>query len=204
MGESGQLEVFAKFYAWAHDEQGPIKEVSVSWGDFSAQTTIAGKLQNHKPRCQRSANENLGECKPTTVGGSDIPGYACDKTDECTHLSDVAVCPQKPQFRADRFGDTSGQDLADACIEGYFQFNHTYSCPTVAGLPVCDADLEKSNCAVTLNDGRSACRYRLGVQVQDNWEWCNSDNGGIGKHQGDCELTPIPYEYFDGFIYVIP
>lgn len=217
VGEGGQLEVFAKFYAWAHDEQSPIRKVLVSWGDFSAATSVAGKLQNHKPRCQRFAQELLGKCMG--FDNTDYAGYACAETSECAHLPN-AFCMKLVQGEGegmtlgeDRFGDTSKQTLADACIEGYFQFNHTYSCPTVVGLTDCGEDLTNSNCAVTLDDGRAACRYRLGVQVKDNWEWCNGDHGKDAKAvekegywgEDGCKLgTKNALEYFDGFIYVVP
>ena len=49
------------------------------------------------------------------------------------------------------------------------------------------------------------CKFEIGVQAKDNWGWCNGDGGGAGAYDDACKTSlSKPYEYYDGFIYMIP
>ncbi|MBI5076959.1 hypothetical protein HZB94_01070 [Candidatus Falkowbacteria bacterium] len=113
-------------------------------------------------------------------------GYACSSNDECGPDGECKL----EAYAEDRFGDTSGQDKADACRENYFQYKHTYTC---AG----DSDNH-------WDSAKGACAFKVGVQVRDNWGWCNGDNGGAGEYESNCEQNPKAYEFYDGYIYVAP
>lgn len=56
VGKDGQLEAYMKFYAWASDDQMPLRNVIVNWGMAGANPTAGaeGKYKNQKPRCQRT------------------------------------------------------------------------------------------------------------------------------------------------------
>ena len=112
-------------------------------------------------------------------------------------VSDAEKCKLTGGYKADRFGDTE-----QACHEGYFQYNHTYSC-------------ENGTEDVTI-DGKTikACKFEIGVQAKDNWGWCNGNHkdpnwgpeadGSGGAYEATCDSMGNKYEYYDGYIYMIP
>ena len=193
----GQLQVGVKFYAWASDDQMPLRSIIVKWGDDSLPISSGegSKFQNHKPRCQHDANEKLGICNEEGAGKL-FEGYACAEDADCAHLkvSDTEKCKLSGAYKDDRFGDTE-----QACLEGYFQYNHTYSCnaPTQMDVP---------------GEGSvKACKFQIGVQAKDNWGWCNTNDlkGAYGDGAKDyCNLADInntdAAEKYDGAIYMIP
>jgi len=198
-GFDGALDVSLKFYAWASDNQMPIKELRVNWGNSSTDVDITGKFKNHKPRCQRpwvnpddpaDIIEPLGICTAPGTYGLKLPfdavghiyGYACNDNSDCDHLyGNFNVC-EGPKEK--RFGDTTSADLsasglgiASACEEAYFNFNSLYECKKAdvdGALPVCDST-HKTNCIDTYN-GKKVCRFQPKVQVKDNWGWGNTDS----------------------------
>ena len=131
--------------------------------------------------------------------------YACAEDGECAHLknteklyinSDEKDATTGYKYFDDRFGDTE-----QACIEGYFQYNHTYGCnaPTQMDVP---------------GEGSvKACKFQIGVQAKDNWGWCNGDDGDktksgyspeLGTDTCDSVNYPDTAEKYDGAIYMIP
>jgi len=195
VGFDGQLDISLKFYAWADDDQMPIRSVTVDWGDSKTLGPLEGLYQNHKPRCQRSAGEELGVCnKP---GPGLYYGYACSPdSDECDHLTadqggimkcwvdadcdyDSDAATLKESCKADRFGDT-----VDACKEGYFNYKHMYMCQTISGVPECGTSeaATASYCQTEVpgQGGQRGCRFKPAVQIKDNWGWCNADHDAYG------------------------
>jgi len=154
-------------------------------------------------------------------------GGIIGEAEGCEFLGSNPICMDvRPHF-----GDTSGDasyNINNACIEGYFRFNNTYTCENPSSLVFdCDDYPDKSPCKYLDTSGNYSCRYRIGVQVKDSWGWCNADHWStklIGQGSaGDMEPTVIgtegywadgaednckynsnAYEYYDGYIYVSP
>ncbi|MFA6536990.1 MAG: hypothetical protein WCT18_01175, partial [Patescibacteria group bacterium] len=217
-----QPRIAVRFFAWANDDQMPLRRVAVNWGDGddnkielgskvninNANSPNLSKFQNHKPHCQRQVHEPLGLCLTgTTVWDYESNkindhGLACSSDIECLGLGTDYHCVMDASVIGDRFGDTT-----EACTEGYFQFNHTYTCNS--SVPVCpDANSLETNCRREL-DGWEYCQYRVGVQVLDNWNMCRNSSGvgeydgEQGSEDGDCKLSSLAnYEKTDRYIYV--
>jgi hypothetical protein len=129
------------------------------------------------------------------------------------------------------FGNTPG-----ACQEGPFEFQYIYTCTgvQVTALPTCidDANGFAANapCIRDIDpDGpgpsgiASACVYRPGAQIKDNWDWCNCSGPGCeipgGAYGDDCDPTSavrlnstgsnassvrMPWSAFQGEVRVFP
>ncbi|MBU1132398.1 hypothetical protein KKC32_04100 [Patescibacteria group bacterium] len=208
----GQLAVTMNFYAWANDDQMPIRNVTIDWGERVQGVGVDGKYQNHKPRCQRPANEPLGICNGVS-GLACSDDSACYDADDprCEEGSDPSRCfftGKCSDQKDDRFGDTT-----DACMESYFSYNNTYTCnlsdPVLKDCGTAGAD---PNYCRTTYQGNPACQYIPRVIVTDNWGWCNGTCGGADGcyNEGDFPLCdPLdehgePGTSFDGKIIVLP
>lgn len=136
-----------RFYGWAADNQMPLRELVVDWGDGSQQNLPDARLKNHKPFCGVER-----ECSDTVHGGgltcqtdADCPAGAgkCVPVGTCTKNANV-YCSTDADCSTDKvkdtcdirplFGNTSG-----ACEQNYFQFEHLYACSGQGNLPPCDA-----------------------------------------------------------------
>jgi hypothetical protein len=124
----------------------PLRQVIVDWGDGNKTDIADTRLKNRKAFCGTQR-----EC-------SNVPGLTCNTDADCPPAAGRCVgtgtCEKSP-FRTcssdaectiggveDRcairtmFGNTQ-----EACEQGYFDFSHTYTCPTNAAtdLPSCGA-----------------------------------------------------------------
>jgi hypothetical protein len=194
--------VFAYFYAWADDNQMPITEVTMLWGNNTyseGRDSNKGKFKNHKSNCLDKGESGLCE-----IDGVAIPGFTCDDDADCG--TGLAGACNKEDFDAG-FGDS-----LDACDEAYFTYINSagYECEADGGvLPECgitfpllgnnyeNAESENKykfvpigGCwdPVALGTNQGACIYVPRVQVLDNWGWCNADTGS------SCDL-PAPDDY---------
>ena len=210
----GNLEASLKFYAWAPDEQMPLRYINVRWGQDTSVVSVDGMFKNHKPRCQRVAKEPLGTCIGDIYGG-EIDGYACNDSLDCSHLpGSGAACTES---KANRFGDVTGVEIAtgtiSACEEAYYHFNNLYECTESMrdGMSVCPNNTtdKTTPCKTTYND-KEVCRYIPRVQVKDNWGWCNGDtkwsaDGTIDSMSSGSQTCGLNhYEFYDGYIYISP
>lgn len=94
------------FYAWADDNQMPIKDVQIDWNDNTGLIGgIDSKYKNHK-----------SECAMRCHGGSN-DGVVCLEDSECSG----GICRLG-------FGDS-----VDACRQGYFYNTHIYICDNPDG-----------------------------------------------------------------------
>ncbi|MFA5413268.1 MAG: hypothetical protein WC348_01885 [Patescibacteria group bacterium] len=106
-----------------------------------------------------------------------------------------------------------------ACIEDFFSYTHTYSCPKDGeGKTPCSGAVNETNCYAAicpedinggLTGNGSCCVYKPKVQLTDNWGWCNG-NCGSGTARGCyadfCDGGPgkDPWTYFAGRVIVVP
>jgi hypothetical protein len=217
---SSTYDAYVRFYAWAADDQMQIRNIKVFYGDGSSINKF-GKYKNLKPRCQQTPKEKLGQCK-TDYGV--VHGYACNTDADCQHLYGGRC-----QDPANRFGDVTAVGEWSACNEGYFQHHNLYSCSPETLSSNCSDPSETQPTPSTDNEacrivnykgsGKDACRYTIKVQVKDNWEICNKNttwplspttqaeiDSETGYFDDECTSSTIKdqYEYYDGFLYLIP
>jgi len=196
----GQAIGTIRFYAWAADNQGPIKDVWVDWGDGTRQEFHDAKMKNKKPFCGVSKQCSLvpgltcqsdNDCPPTAGKCVDTgfckarPTVACVKDDDCLN----GVIKDKCVTR-ETFGNTP-----EACEQNYFEFTHAYACSQNTKPPLCGNSNRCSNdpsntstCAPgdkslpglappggCWDDTNAACRFTPRVLVKDNWGWCTGE-----------------------------
>jgi len=142
----GQAIASIRFYGWAADNQGPVKDMWVDWGDGVVQEIHDAQMKNKKPFCGGSK-----ECQF-------VPGLTCKTDGDCPagtgKCADVGFCKTKPNVSCSLDTDcaptgslvkdrciirTPFGDSANACEQNYFEFTHSYACGIDArkGLPFC-------------------------------------------------------------------
>lgn len=134
----GQGQVAMRFYGWASQDQTPLKEVTIDWGDGVVTRVTDARMKNKKPFCGGTR-----EC-------TNVPGLTCNSDADCPPAAgacrDIGTCSQNPSIRcfsnaqceiAGKKGDTCQTrqffgNSNDACEANYFEFSHAYACdPTV-------------------------------------------------------------------------
>jgi hypothetical protein len=214
---SANQPVLMDFFAWADDDQMPLKKISIDWyGDTLASrvSVSSGLYKNHKPICQLTDGQELGTCESVSVG--EIEGFGCHTNEECkVFLNDEsASCNPAEPSKGDRFGDTP-----DACTTDHFSFEKYYTC-SKKDLPVCfttdgHGKTISTNCWNPTWGNEGACQFIPRVQVLDNWGWCNGTcrtSGGCwsgNKDNGDFDFCDPGYPEdhwlnYSGVIYVRP
>ncbi|MBU0648915.1 hypothetical protein KJ969_02330 [Patescibacteria group bacterium] len=187
-----QLKTTLRFYAWADHDQMPIVSRTIDWGDGSPKdSTTVSKYKNQKPYCGTSVKECSGVEGLTCKTNADCPGGTGSCESEVAHF---------------------GNDPA-ACVQGHFQFEHTFICGGSGDLPECkDAETPftvdpPTNDAIPADGCQTdtACFFRPRIQVLDNWGWCNGDCFGTpGCYADECFVEgEFPsWTNFDGYIKV--
>ncbi len=142
-----------KFYGWADRNQMPIRELVVDWDDGTKTGENFSMLaKNHKEKCSMKCYDNKGLTNE----------QVCITNKDCS--SDYNQC-------LETFGDS-----ADACVENYWQFTHTYICK------------DKDSPGWGNYGCGDACCFKPKVYLKDNWGWCagarSVGNGWVGD--GSC------------------
>ncbi|HCC23457.1 TPA: hypothetical protein DF272_04780 [Candidatus Falkowbacteria bacterium] len=223
----GESTTLMQFFAWADDDQMPIRKVTVDWRDGEgALPAPEGHYKNHKPLCQlKESPIALGLCQ--TLAGEKIEGYACLSANDCYGNLTCNAIPDPNSVQL-RFGDSP-----TACVEQeFFKYETVLTCegptdPNLKGGGNATANLcageRDSDC---WNAAEQACQFVPRVQVKDNWGWCNADpsstvdgcrgfgNGfagcyDVGERGFDaCSTNSVsgidPWTYFDGRILLKP
>ncbi len=203
-----------RFYAWAAHDQGPIKDITIDWGDGETTHVEEAKIKNNKPICNTDmecanipglACTGDGDCPPG--GGSCMQTGRCESSDKLCYKSvgQPGNCGGTYQCLTRVLFGNSPED----CRQGYFEFTHVYK-PGVKSMVDCgsakrcmnEPDLLDGNCrdgepGVDRRAPRTGCydsvlkmvRFTPRIMVKDNWGWCT----------GDCSQPnePTPDNYYN-------
>lgn len=233
--DSYQAQV--RFFGMADRDHMPIRRVMVRWDESDTGITPSGLgfQKNRKPYCLGSdgaTNGSVGYCVDDTDGGGSLDEMTCSADEECRVISSSAQCQENGTIKS--FGNSSR-----ACQEGYFEFQHTYSCDagdigengmSVSQIQDINPDMyRRLQSGYGLENPDVVCVYKPGVQVLDNWGWCNASTvstlSGVragssvvvgatpnpaGFYSGSLEggdCTPsndAAWSYFNGIVIVVP
>ncbi len=188
----GQAIATLRFYGWAADNQGPLTDAIVDWGDGQTTETHDAKMKNKKPFCGVSKEceftpgltcSSDADCPPG--GGKCIntgfcnarPNVTCQTDSDCT----VGIVTDKCVIRT-TFGNTDS-----ACEQNYFDYSHAYTCSKQqeASLPACGNEKRCSR------DTDRKCTSDANCAVGDT---CLSDlappGGCYDAQNAACRFTP--------------
>ncbi len=197
-----------RFFAFADDNRMPIRRIQVDWNDGTDSIGKMGLYKNNKAVCDsndEAGAPQIGLCvtagtnTPTGATCLDTPDkkIACPTGQTCTppnQLNTLAV-----PYQTKRFGNSTR-----ACIPGFYQYIHEYSCgmsdllaarrspggQTDSVLRVDNPLLRDHYDRLKLTgvvDTDLVCVYQPKVQVLDNWGWCN---GQCTKTYADGQPVP--------------
>ena len=175
-GSGGAYRANVTFFAWANNNQMPIRNVTVDWGD--------------------------GDRINGTYSGYNWPldtqsGTLTDDSSYYKNRRGLADRNDPQCGDPDEFGLSNS-----ACTTGYFSFNYDYTCSEAkaANLVECAwADEEtgrllNSPCTggVIGDEAEGKCVFQPRVHVKDNWGWCTGEcdtnlNGTAPYCYGDLE-----------------
>lgn len=205
----GKAQVDMRFYGWAAQEQAPITDVYVDWGDGTIMKVEDARIKNKKPFCG-----GANECEL-------VPGLTCSSDADCPAAAGKCVakgtCAQNPSVTcssdsqceaAGRKGDkcqprTLFGSSDDACEPNYFQFTHAYSCERGV-LPTCNLKNTSNGAAADFrcaNRPDIVCDALSQNSAQCGGDACvagmappSSEDGGIGgcfdNQLNVCKFTP--------------
>ncbi|MFH1009023.1 MAG: hypothetical protein V1800_16235, partial [Candidatus Latescibacterota bacterium] len=197
-------QVSMSFYGWAAQEQTPLKDLYIDWGDGTLTKIENARMKNKKPFCGGTR-----ECEL-------VDGLTCNTDADCPPAAgkcvDVGTCGQNPTVRCVRDQDCAlgGNkndkcmvreffgNSTDACEANYFEFSHAYACDPLKLKPCetyctgnpdlkCDSDGDcglGDKCvdylAPSVGGGcydaqKVACRYTPKVMLKDSWNWCTGE-----------------------------
>ncbi len=204
IGEGGSYEVKLQFFAYADDNRMPIKRVGINWDNGEIELKQIGLYQNRKPFCAAGDNTaslgDIGRCSGTQI--------TCKRDADCILVG--GTC-DKQATNPLKFGDAKR-----ACTEHYFEFEYVYNCSTNDQNLKPVSTLQTSNPEIyTELIGRgisNVCIFQPGVQILDNWGWCNASDanrnpisGGLYNDvSGRCDSENIAFTYYKGKIIVVP
>lgn len=235
----GSAPARLQFFAFADHDAMPIRQVRVDWTDGSdvLNENKVGLYKNQKPYCSYSSFDSGQKGVCFGLAENDIDAALqlfCDTDSDCpvefwsssdpdqvnkqVHQIQSCVKPENPgESIVDYFGDSTR-----ACNEGFFQFEHIYTCSRL------DAQNDSLDWVETVRDdgtftdeelrklrdhdislGDRVCVFKPKVQVKDNWGWCNglcdtdynSDERQFSVADGSAEflfdypLAQIQYDY---------
>ncbi|MFA5935972.1 MAG: hypothetical protein WC787_03930 [Patescibacteria group bacterium] len=141
----GQAQVNMRFYGWATQDQTPLTNVYVDWGDGSVVKIEEARMKNKKPFCGVTSECELvpgltcgsdADCPP--AAGKCAPRGTCSQTPSisCSRNSECEVAGKKGDkcLIRETFGNSN-----DACEANYFEFTHAFTCDRDL-LPSCNDD----------------------------------------------------------------
>ena len=190
--------VSLRFFAFADNNQMPIRKLAVNWGDSdnTRDDYISGDPSYY--RNQRGAKD--GSCEaivpgsatkrcilknvfPNELAASVTTTVACVSNNDCQTLD---ICSPEIIGQSQHFGILQDK----TCNAGYYQFkNHVYEC-NQASENYCRSTSDTSQpnglCNIGAGGGSFAngfCVFQPKVYAQDNWGWCT---GSCNPAKGGC------------------
>jgi hypothetical protein len=194
---SGESLVTMRFYAWAANNQGPIKKIVIDWGDGKIDRIDNAQMKNQKPICDTDR-----ECE-------NVPGLACSSEADCPPGTGACVqtgfckkqsykachkdqdCNQKDKSDSCEYRIVLGNS-ADACRQGYLEFGHVYKCENLEDVPTfgCYSD-QAANSDI---DQRCANEPNLACKFCREGEACVAglapQGGCFNQKLNHCRFTP--------------
>jgi hypothetical protein len=179
----GSVAATMQFYGYADQNQMPLRQISVAWGDGS-ELKKKGEYRNHKPVCS-TQQAPVAVCKDG--GGKLDYNHVCTKDKDCVGLGANSSCAIGAADLKWSFGSWGGNGSSDegACEPNYFQFVHAYTFTPDCGdktnnnkAKIATADeIAKYKLEGKIGVGERFCVFKPRVQLLDNWGACNGDGG---------------------------
>ncbi len=197
-------------------------------GTTCDETSDCQVLSGKTVSCELSGNSESshqsvgGFCK--YVDSALSTGGSCSSSADCSQIPnaegkfcDVSTINSNNEAPATRlFGDAPR-----ACKEEYFEFTHVYQCTdadtnaTVGSIrtstPEAYARLQER---ANITDETEICVFKPGVQVLDNWGWCNNERATGPNCNGSacyndnavstCDIDQGAYTFYKGNIIIVP
>ncbi|MFA5211264.1 MAG: hypothetical protein WC414_02025 [Patescibacteria group bacterium] len=209
--KNSPFEAYLSFYAYADDDQMPIKTVILDTGkndEVIGGSGTKGLFKNRKPYCDDEPNE-IGRCSGTQI--------TCKENSECANNSCIKNAEEN------FFGDATR-----ACTPQPFLYSVKYECANeekteLAGKQEKVGDITEEHCfggpstdttlctnlkntlkkTYNLLDNDYYCYYQPKVQITDNWGYCN--NGLYGTSPKECNKdNDKSFTKFNGYLVVLP
>lgn len=152
--------VTVSFYAWADNDQTPLKEMSIIWGDGKEEVLNGGYYKNHKPYCNQddySETAGAGYCylNQTVTDPADGGNYTCATSNECTQFATSdnpsPICKKAQVCSKDPVNFCSSEDAAIICkgpAMGSCIVNTSSAlCAREDGKPFSNGSLTSNSCA---------------------------------------------------------
>ncbi|MDD5438099.1 MAG: hypothetical protein PHC70_03060 [Patescibacteria group bacterium] len=194
---SGESLVNLRFYAWAANNQGPIKKIVIDWGDGTIDRIDNAQMKNQKPICDTDR-----ECEK-------VPGLACSSDSDCPVGTGACLqtgyckkqsykpchkdmdCNQKDKSDTCEYRIVFGNS-ADACRQGYLEFGHVYKCENLDDVP--DTTCYKDQSVNPNLDNRCAGEPNLSCDYCKSGEACvpglAPQGGCYNQNLNHCRFTP--------------
>ena len=188
--EVGTYRADASFFAFADSNRMPIRRVMINWGDGEEGIVPrlhrgpVGMYKNHLPVCEPTNGggfTKIGHC----VANGVKTGITCNDKISCPSGQDCEYRNEDEYLNEDlkRFGT-----IPRACFPGFYKASHEYKCEEEELNSGEDFVKEVNSLtpveraavfavAPDLTVDSDVCVYQPGVQVLDNWGWCNGSCG---------------------------
>ena len=189
--EVGTYHAVASFFAFADSNHMPIRRVMINWGDGEdgivprLHEGPVGLYKNFMPVCERTNSPGFTSIGHCSLFGDDSIGLTCSSDVACPSGYKCSYRDEEHNREDDikKFGE-----LPRACFPGFYKASHEYKCEEEELNSGEDFVKEVNSLtpveraavfavAPDLTVDSDVCVYQPGVQVLDNWGWCNGSCG---------------------------
>lgn len=196
----------------------------LNYGGIGGLANLGASCSSDKDCVKIDGTVAKDSCQAKVCKTGFLKGYFCTKDEGApyqagaTNLSDGAGCEQPAGSGACvpvlnqpnpgyNFGDSPQACVDDSTGVGYFAFTHVYTCSGKE--PTCITELDSGGCFDT---SQNACRFKPGVLVKDNWDWCSNGSSCDLRDQSckdqvyDCtaNANSAGWHRSKGYLYVRP
>jgi len=236
--EGGEFVATAEFFAYADDNHMPIRRIVIDWDDgfYTNKDRKTGMYQNAKPVCETDNSGNDPDIGHCGTAANNLTPLTCEINPEGVNgcpilpggnITDRYTCFGKGEAAEEQLAGTSADsyqiprfgDVPRACTTKPFAYSHAYSCSEGDGLSKsistwqANGDLSADQVDRLVARGLSVddpvCVFVPGVQVLDNWGFCNGvDESGnyFSFYGGQCNGIgdPVRYTRYKGKVILVP